>query len=753
MDVANARSEIIRFATYEVHPRAGEIRKAGVKLRLSEQPFQLLLALLEKPGDVLTREELQKRLWPGTFVDVDGSLNAAINKIREVLGDSAENPRFVETVPRRGYRFIGPVEGASSSVQNAPISGDGAEARKSSRVARTAVAVAACTVLAGAGWLVYNRRQVPAPPLPHTLTRLTLDDGLQIGATWSPDSRYIAYSSDRGGKFDIWVQQLSGGDPLQITKGPGQHWQPEWSPDGRYIAYRSEEDGGLYIVPALGGAGRERKIASFGYYPRWSPDSSQILFRTTQFDEINRFYVVSLDGGGPREVLTQFRYHGQVGVSANAPVWHPDGKRVSAWLSGLGQGLHLWTGPLEQGAGVRSEIAPSVAKQLEELGYAPIVVETPDDTFAWDPSGRAIYLQAAIRGVLNIWKLSVDPATLKITAMERLTTGAGPDGELALSPDGKKLAFTAETQKIRTWLYPFDEIRGEVTGTGQAVSPAGMATWRHNVSRDGTKMAFSSNHAGKFELWKKSLIDGSALPIAADKYLRDDPKWSPDGKQLVYNRVDLEQRKVTIVVWSEDRHNEIQIARPGLAGATDWSPDGKSLLVWDVNAETNRPEIQLWETSAAPHAEAGARKIAAEASSDLWQPQMSPDGRWIVFEAVRDLPDHLDSVLWVIPASGGTWTRITDGSHWDDKPRWSLDGKCIYFVSGRSGFFNIWGIRFDPQRGKPVGEPFAVTKFSTPAFMIPQHVPSVDFSIASGRLAMTGEQVSGSVWVLDNVDR
>ena len=111
------------------------------------------------------------------------------------------------------------------------------------------------------------------------LTRLTSDDGLQTGATWSPDGRFIAYSSDRGGKFDIWVQQISGGDPIQVTKGPGQNWQPDWSPDGKYIAYRSEEgDGGIYITPALGGAGLQRKIASFGYYPRWSPDSSRILF-------------------------------------------------------------------------------------------------------------------------------------------------------------------------------------------------------------------------------------------------------------------------------------------------------------------------------------------------------------------------------------------------------------------------------------------------------------------------------------------
>src|SRR5580698_1840068 len=109
MSLANATNEVIRFATYEVYPRSGEIRKAGSKLKLSEQPFQLLLALLEKPGEVATREELQKRLWPNTFVDVDHGLSTAVNKIREALSDSAENPRFVETLPRRGYRFIAPV--------------------------------------------------------------------------------------------------------------------------------------------------------------------------------------------------------------------------------------------------------------------------------------------------------------------------------------------------------------------------------------------------------------------------------------------------------------------------------------------------------------------------------------------------------------------------------------------------------------------------------------------------------------------
>ena len=243
-----------------------------MKLKLTGQPFQVLAILLEHPGEVVTREELQKRLWPDTFVDVDHNLNTAINKIREVLGDSAESPRFVETSAAAGL-----------SLHRA---GGGRPSRNLERhAARTQVCRARSCSAHSCCWPVrafsFTSVCKSCMPVQRSLTRLTFDDGLQIGATWSPDGRFIAYSSDRGGKFDIWVQQVSGGDPVQITKGPGHNWQPDWSPDGKYIAYRSEDgNGGLFIVPALGGEGLERKIASFGYYPIWSPDSSELLFRT-----------------------------------------------------------------------------------------------------------------------------------------------------------------------------------------------------------------------------------------------------------------------------------------------------------------------------------------------------------------------------------------------------------------------------------------------------------------------------------------
>src|SRR6201994_2387899 len=110
MAETQSRPRIVRFDAFEADVQTGELRKDGVRLKFSGQPFQVLAILLERPGDVVTREELQKRLWPDTFVDVERNLNTAVNKIREVLGDSAESPRFVETLPRRGYRFIAPVQ-------------------------------------------------------------------------------------------------------------------------------------------------------------------------------------------------------------------------------------------------------------------------------------------------------------------------------------------------------------------------------------------------------------------------------------------------------------------------------------------------------------------------------------------------------------------------------------------------------------------------------------------------------------------
>ena len=601
------------------------------------------------------------------------------------------------------------------------------------------------------------RGSLASPPVQRSLTRLTFDEGLQTGTTWSPDGRYIAYSSDRGGKFDIWVQQVSGGDPIQITKRPGQNWQPDWSPDGRYIAYRSEEgDGGIYVIPALGGAGLERKIAPFGYYPQWSPDNSQVLFRThfTAIGLSNRFYVARLDGSPPREVLAEFI--AQNNLWATSAAGHPDGKRITIWVGSSSPTPVFWTVPLAGGPGIELEPSPAVQKELAEAsGDTKANMQLGEYRFCWSPLGNAIYFERGFRGAKNIWKLTVDPGTLRATRIERLTTGPGPDAGLAISIDGRRLAFTAMAQRIQTWLFPFDARASQIKDSGTAVTSPGRSSIDPQLSPDGTKVAYTVPYGESYglafgdvrnEVWVKSLVDGSEVPIPSDGYSSWGPLWSPDSVQLIYDRKNLRTNERQFMLWSSQNREEDPLTGVTKRWIYDWSPDGKWLLA------AAQDGIWLVPFPSSPHAETAAKKITSNPAYQLYQPHISPDDRWIVFGADANSPNP-ESALYVVSASGGPSTRITDDRHWDDKPRWSPDGKTIYYISGPGGFFNIWGIRFDPAAGKPVGQPFQVSKFDSPRLMILRSIPFVGFSLTQNKVALTMAQESGNIWVLDNVDR
>ena len=740
--------------------QAGELRKGGTRLKLGGQPFQVLAILLERPGDVFTREELQKRLWPETFVDVDHNLNTAINKIREILGDSSENPRFVETLPRRGYRFIAPVEGA---VATPPELEQPQAQTQPARLTRRAILVAVAVFMAG-GAAVYELRHRPVGPVQRALTRLTFDEGLQTGATWSPDGRFIAYSSDRGGKFDIWVQQITGGDPVQITKGPGQNWQPEWSPDGKYIAYRSEDgEGGLFVIPALGGSGLERKVAPFGFRPHWSPDGTQILF-DTEFVPLypdHRFYVTGLDGASPREVLGDF--FSKHGISPEVAVWQPDGEQFTVWGAGPEEVTvncsclpDSWKIPFAGGSEQRLEIGPAIRQALGRVaadGSAEFSIGSSN--FAWAPSGNAVYYDQTLRGARNIWRMSIDPPNFRATAVERMTAGPGPDAGAAVSPDGKRLAFTSQSEQIRSLLFNFDANTGRISGAGQVITSPGMTSFEENLSRDGKKLAFISVRAGKWEMREKSLVDGRETPVIYDDDRRFYPHWSSDGTRLAYTRINSRSGQSQIMQWSEQNRAEQPLASfPGKDPLVfDWSSDGRSLLVSLREIASKREEVWTLPVADSAGSESGPRKTIASSDYDIWQPQFSPDQRWILFEASRSVSTGAESTLYVMLASGGPWVRITDGKQWDDKPRWSPDGKTIYFLSRRGGFFNVWGTRFDSDGGKPNGKPFQVSRFEHPSQMIPQHIEPVSLTLTRDRLVVTVAQVSGNIWVLDNVDR
>ena len=466
-----------------------------------------------------------------------------------------------------------------------------------------------------------------------------------------------------------------------------------------------------------------------------------------------------MDGSPPREVLAEFL--AQKKLSASAAAWYPDGKKITVWVADSSPTPSFWTIPIAGGPGIKLEIAAAVQKELAQAsGDSEAGQQLGEYSFSWSPSGDAIYFERGYREARNIWKLHVDPEALRATSIDRLTTGPGPDAGAVVSKDGKRLAFSAKSQRIQTWLFPFDARAGQIKGDGTAVTSPGRTSIDPDISRDEMSVAYTVPHGETGELgvadldvrnevWVKSLVDGSEAPVIADQeYSRWFPRWSPDGMRLAYERRNLKTNERQLMAWSRQTHDEEPVAAPNtLGGQYDWSPDGKWLL------DATRNEILLAPVAAAPHAETAMRRIPYDGSEYfVYQTRLSPDGRWIVFEAVMNSP-QLESALYVIPVAGGTWTRITDGRHWDDKPRWSPDGRTIYFVSGSDGFFNVWGIRFDPATGKPVGQPFKLSKFDRPRLMIPRWIPSVGFSLTQDKFVLTMAQESGNIWVLDNVDQ
>jgi Tol biopolymer transport system component/DNA-binding winged helix-turn-helix (wHTH) protein len=760
--------KLYAFGPFVADPLTGTLRQEGAQVVLTLKSFEVLLVLIERRGQVVDKDVLLKLVWPDTIVE-ENNLARHISTLRKVLNDDPQEHQYIVTVPGRGYRFVAPVQeltrdelpapraapdkpvepvAAAPAVEPEPLTMP-PPVPPAGPIARTrGIALAGIGILAAGiiGIVLLGnlpRNETDAPP-DRKLWQLTSRGGLESDATWAPNGKTIAYSSDRDGNFDIWSQPIGDAQPMKLTSSTAHDWQPSWSSDGRHVVFRSERDGGgLFAVPATGGA--ERRLTNFGYRPRYSPLGSTILFSSSNTVR-SKLYVSDAHGGQQRQILAAFLDE----FGSYRAVWHPDGERVSVYGSHRRDGVSFWTVSLDGVSPVKSSVSAGVASRLKKTG-----VNLTE--FTWSPLGDALFFEGRSEEAVNIWRVGVDAQTLEWReGPERVTVGGGLDTNIAVSPDGTKLAFTVRDESTRLWSLPFDPIEGRVLGKGEPITPKGVDALYPDVPQHGTQLIYRTIRRGKHELRRRSLITGEdrMLPIKGDMFV---PRWSDDGTLLAFRKlmpapVDGTPRKNAIVIVSADGTNERNLTTPSDRERTppyDWSADGRWILGSCQHGPAERLAVCVLPIAGAPRAEEQVRIIASDPDRNLYQATFSPNQRWIAFIATS--PGL--SAMYIVSADGGQWTAVTEGTYWDDKPRWSPDGRTLYFVSNRSGFLNVWGRRIDPSTGKPSGDPFRVTNLENPSERVSGPVNTMELAIAPNHMILPIVEASGAVWVLENIDR
>ena len=588
----------VQFGVFELDVRTGELRKSGTRVKLPDQPFQILRELVRDPGELVTREQLQERLWAEeTFVDFEHSLNAAIKKLRDALGDSTRSPRYIETLPKRGYRFIAPVEALVESE-------DSLQGWRTRLL--VAGASAALVTLGLSLWPESDPPRVQFVPKP-----ITFDVGSERLPSLSRDGSRVAYSwighSPGTTDSDIFVKLIDAdsGEPQRVTEGPASDWWPAWSPDGNRIVFIREEDpdaelmsfGGPYqlmVVPVLGG--QPKRLARFAARgnlytrPAWSPDGEHIAF-AGQLDPdeptlSNRILLYSFETGETRTLMED------ADASNSRPAFSPDG-RTLAFSGNYGEGPGMYALGLDEDLRVESE------PRLVLPGIAHV---------SWSPDGENLfYLQQTEQ--TGLWSVSAFghalPKFVWPTTRTRyeLSIASGPSG-------GLRAAVAVESGDrdiMRVSLRSADApLRALLQTTRIEAKPA--------YSPDGSRIVFVSDRSGEPGIWIGD-AEGRNASLLTETGDFESPVWSPDGRRIAFHRT-MSSGNQVFLADADGSGRPVPLVhgrRPG------WSSDG----AWVYYRSEEGGEPAIWRIPA----EGGEREEVVRIGPGMGQTIESSDGR------------------------------------------------------------------------------------------------------------------------------
>ena len=643
----------IRFRNFEVDLRTGELRKGGIKLRLTGQPFEVLTVLLEHPGQMVTREELQTRLWPDTFVDVEHNLNTAIKKIREALGDSAESPLFIETLPRRGYRFIAPLEGLEQLEQDTSSGGAVIEKpqSKSHHFTRRLVGIVLALLLLalGAG-MFYSKKSLAPVTSPSEYTQITNFNDSAILPSLSPDGRMLTFRRGEdalAGRGQIYVKMLPNGESIRLTNDTHNHYAPAFTPDGSRIAYSDVSQLGqslawdTWIVPVFG-----------GQPTRFLPNASGLTWTSDQrimFAEIKpAMHMGIVTATESRTDRREIYFPANESAMAHFAYASPDDKSVLVVEMDQTHAFH-------QPCRLVPFDGSSVGREVGPKGTCTAA--------AWSPDGKWMYFGVMVGVNSHLWRQKFPDG-----APEQITFGPSNEEGITVAPDGRSLVTSVGTLRSAVWIHDA-AVERSVSSEGYASVP--------RLSRDGTRVFYL--FAQDLELsatgWRPLSSDLRSVNLGSGKTERVLP-----GVSVADYDISRDEREVTFT--TKDRSGESQIwlapldhSKPAslIARAGDqvsFSPDG-NLVFRSLEGETN------WLVRIKRD---GKERERITTVPVLEKRDVSPEGEWVIV-ASPGAGDDVSVSMLAVPVHGGAPKMICKCL----SAGWSSDGKVFYVESAKTG--------------------------------------------------------------------
>ncbi len=659
-------SQPIRFGLFELDLCACEVRKNGLKIALQDQPFQILARLLERPGELITREELRALLWPAdTFVDFEDGLNTAIRKLRLALGDSADNPRFIQTAHRRGYRFIAPVTRGGTNLHPGLDSLAPSESMvvkpQASRVAPGYALVLPFAGLVFVGLLTFWFVTAPRDPKILGYAQITRDGQVKGGPLVTDGSRLYFMEIKSGVPLPVEVASVGGqAGPLPA---PFEIWRIGDISAVRsellvFTAVATEAEGPLWALPIPAGAPR-RLGDLMGHEGAWSPDGQRIAYANG-----HALYIAGSDGTGSRKLV----------VLPGSPCcirWSPDGTVIRFSVGDPKTPLwSVW------------EVSPAGSNPRRVF---PNSGDSISNTWGgWTPDGRYYVYSLERNGRSDLWALRE-----KKRAFERGRDGPTPltSGPLdftapSFSRDGKKLFVLGASKHGE--LVRFDSVSRQFLPYLPGISADGLA-----FSRDGQWVVYT--RFPERTLWR-SKADGSQpvqLTSAPMQVLL--PRLSPDGKRVAFmGQLPGGPWKIYLVSPSGGGLEQVPTGDLN-QGNPSWSPDGSSLAFAGV------PWVEAFErgSTAIRVVDLRTRQVTTLPGSEgLWSPRWSPDGRYIAAIPLNS------QKLVLFDFMARKWSELANVSV--AYTSWSHDGKYVYASTFSANDPAIYRVRISDSRLEPV---------------------------------------------------